>query len=793
MISIERDRKTHKWLVIPSAHLIKTSSTILTNIRLRLPIDTSQHHVLAAFQLDNFTLATKHRYEAELDNSIGETIAYLTSTGIRPNRAEGGLFPEEWHQPEHRIPFLKAFYKETTSCRKHPNYLNWKAETVHKRKMVLSPVREGERQLNTAAGRRQTRSQSQSGGRFKTTVQETEGQDPPDEEGIPTTATQSTEIPLPKSLNRDNTQAGPSSRATGKQPEQLPLDQMDGNPSEAIQSNYTKNAYNRDALGVLMIYKQYQRGDEEFQGLEFLEEISSEDLAAARSLYRLLFDNKKQSVAKEAEGLITSKTNVLQGRPIFMQWLTRFRNGPVSSSYDSDLLKATSIPTKPNQGFKGFGNELDDFQPTRQNYRTGYRLPIENKPSKERPAPATNQLDEIDRLRKRIEELQRQQDVNNHEFHQPFHQPARAQNPRYEEEIPFEMRAARRAHANTMNRRNGERNPHQTHQGFEPHPYYWGEPNYRLEAGDPRPVTRDDPLYAHEEDFDWAPRANRRLETLSNRQRSLPAMSRHRGMDRNFNNFSRDNRDPDHPEERPRSLRPSDIMIFDPVKHTVAFFIRRFSHIADIEGERAVLRVLPMCLAEGQAMEWHNSLSDTVRREMNQSLAVWEDELLREFRPNRFESMKKAEKIVFRFDDHSLSLSQYLSRKTNLLHDAGLDDEDLMVRYLWEGLEARLALATPLRETGDTLESFGRRVRNNEAAARRVHDLERRQSKSYQPKFTPSTERINRLLNNIGDKGVTTPAMVPAKRPLVTTTGNRVFKSRNKPPRPCRHCGNAEH
>jgi hypothetical protein len=41
-------------------------------------------------------------------------------------------------------------------------------------------------------------------------------------------------------------------------------------------------------------------------------------------------------------------------------------------------------------------------------------------------------------------------------------------------------------------------------------------------------------------------------------------------------------------------------------------------------------------------------------------------------------------------------------------------------------LEPNLALATPMREERDTLESFGRRVRMNETAARRVHDLANR-------------------------------------------------------------------
>lgn len=65
---------------------------------------------------------------------------------------------------------------------------------------------------------------------------------------------------------------------------------------------------------------------------------------------------------------------------------------------------------------------------------------------------------------------------------------------------------------------------------------------------------------------------------------------------------------------------------------------------------------------------------------MNCDLKIWEDELLRKYRPNKFEALKEAEKMKFRFDGH-LTLSEYLFKKTNHLHDAGILDEDTMIRY----------------------------------------------------------------------------------------------------------------
>lgn len=158
-----------------------------------------------------------------------------------------------------------------------------------------------------------------------------------------------------------------------------------------------------------------------------------------------------------------------------------------------------------------------------------------------------------------------------------------------------------------------------------------------------------------------------------------------------------------------------------------------------------VLRVRPMC-PEGDALEWHNGPSARVRHEMNQSPAIWEDELLREYQPNRFESMKTAAKMRSRFDDPSLTLSQYLTRKTNHLHGAGVMDEDMVVRYLWQGLDANLALATPTREEGDTIEGVNRRVRNVDAAAKRVHEeYEAQTHQKPAPLTGPTPARVQRL------------------------------------------------
>ncbi len=168
-------------------------------------------------------------------------------------------------------------------------------------------------------------------------------------------------------------------------------------------------------------------------------------------------------------------------------------------------------------------------------------------------------------------------------------------------------------------------------------------------------------------------------------------------------------------------FRSSDVMIFNSKKHFAIFFIRSFQHIAKLEKQKSIFRVLLMCFVE-IALKWHNSLFSMIRQKMNSNLRTWENELLRKFRSNKFVSFKKTKKLIFRFQE-SLILSQYLSRKINFLHDAEIRDEDIMINYLWKELKSNLAFVISMRKDEDILKNFERRIRMNEIAAFKIHDL----------------------------------------------------------------------
>ena len=142
-----------------------------------------------------------------------------------------------------------------------------------------------------------------------------------------------------------------------------------------------------------------------------------------------------------------------------------------------------------------------------------------------------------------------------------------------------------------------------------------------------------------------------------------------------------------------------------------------------------------MCLKKS-ILKWHTSLSAFVKKEMNVDLWIWKNELLRKYRFDRFVFRKKAKNFVFCFDD-SLTFSQYFFRKTNFLHDVKITEKNMMMQYLWNGLEFHLQTTISRKKNGDFLKNFEKRVRQNEIAIRRVHELNKknRYEKSYKNRF----------------------------------------------------------
>ena len=214
-------------------------------------------------------------------------------------------------------------------------------------------------------------------------------------------------------------------------------------------------------------------------------------------------------------------------------------------------------------------------------------------------------------------------------------------------------------------------------------------------------------------------------------------------------------------------LKSQEIMKFDFDVNSIVFFIRRFQFITQIKEKAAVLKILFMCL-KNSALEWHISLSEIIRTEMQSDLKIWKNELLREYRSNQFKFMKEVRKFIFIFDE-LFNLSIYLFRKINLLYDEEQIDELQMIHHLWNDLKPQLALVIFIRQNEDTLKSFDRRIRVNEKIARKIHNQMKAEKtkertkkyfkrnkfkyeKTYEKKSwdsDDSAKRIQKLLNKI--------------------------------------------
>ena len=215
-------------------------------------------------------------------------------------------------------------------------------------------------------------------------------------------------------------------------------------------------------------------------------------------------------------------------------------------------------------------------------------------------------------------------------------------------------------------------------------------------------------------------------------------------------------------------------------------------------------------------------MSPFIQLKMNDNFAIWKNELFRKYRSNRFDSIKKIQQMLFRFDKNT-TFSQYFSRKINLLRNANVINETLIVHYLWKNLNAQLALIISIRKNNDTVNSFNKKIKTNEIVVKKVNDLVKKSRFQFstfqlnisttnqfniQFKFVSSTSRIQRLLNNY--QKTTSVEMSSTqfrsinffqfrlqswpinndnkKTSLLNKSNNKIFNFKSRTFRSCRHC-----
>lgn len=235
--------------------------------------------------------------------------------------------------------------------------------------------------------------------------------------------------------------------------------------------------------------------------------------------------------------------------------------------------------------------------------------------------------------------------------------------------------------------------------------------------------------------------------------------------------------------DRPRRLKPDDVMVFDPQDVDVNLFTQRLRFVANHEGVYPVLSVLPFCL-KGRAREWHTTLGPHAQAAMSTSFDSALLMLEREFRKDPIQAREDANRLRFSFSS-STSLPEYLTKKVSLLRAAGAYDLEGLKYDLWYGLEDGLASLAPIIPY-EPLEDFCTRIRSLESGARRTwmatHHQETRR-RDFPATDAGPYDRTFRPRRAV-------PAMDPAPRteqqrqPLTPTQ-----RQPRQLSRPCRHCG----
>jgi hypothetical protein len=465
---------------------------------------------------------------------------------------------------------------------------------------------------------------------------------------------------------------------------------------------YTKTKYNRDAIILLFIFSDRNLN------LKIFQEIIDVDMRTTKFLYDMMFSTKRTNYWKKAKSFLNSFNDCFLEKFVsyFQTFLKKFRRD--SSTQEDDLQLNLKRLSK------------SSFQ---KDYSTKSLLQFF---IKERSISASHNWNEkvLDRTSNRYRDedfkyskLEHSRSKFNDYFFQKKNESRQSRfmynqnRSRINDYYSEEYSKIDRFQFSDYKKNFYRKNQHERYQiSFRQNRFMNRySKNSRFAVNSHMQNQKHRQIVDFDLDSAYVFRQNRKLLSISNE-------SSHDYFERNFRFFSQNSRN-----QIRIKLRFTNIMLFNSKKHSISFFIKRFQHIAKFEELDSVLRVLSMCLFVS-VLEWHNSLFRIIRQEMNQNLDIWKNELLREFKSNKFASLKKTKKLIFCFDE-SLTINQYFSRKTNFLHDVEIRNENTMIEYFWENLESNLILTTFMRENENTLKSFERKVRMNEIATKRLHNL----------------------------------------------------------------------
>ena len=223
-------------------------------------------------------------------------------------------------------------------------------------------------------------------------------------------------------------------------------------------------------------------------------------------------------------------------------------------------------------------------------------------------------------------------------------------------------------------------------------------------------------------------------------------MNKYRDTNTNSNRSSKNrrrNRNRHRFKNRIFKLKTTKIINFDSAETSVAFFIKKFKHIAK-KKKKAVLQILLMCLKKS-TMKWHNNLFFKIRNKMNRNLIVWKNELFKKYRFNKFDFFEKVKKLKFQFDEN-LIFNQYLFRKINLLHDNDIFEKHTMIQFIWNEFDVHLNITISVKKNENTLKNFEKRIRKNYQTTKKIHNLNKKIQNRISYRFDRNSNKTLKIL-----------------------------------------------
>jgi hypothetical protein len=365
---------------------------------------------------------------------------------------------------------------------------------------------------------------------------------------------------------------------------------------------YTKTKYNRDAVILLFIFNDRDLNFKIFQ------EIIDVDMRTTKFLYDMMFSTKKTNYRKKAKSFLNSFNDCFLEKFVsyFQTFLKKFRRDSSTQKDDlqRDLKRLSKSSSQKNYSIKSLLQFFIKERSISASHNWNEKI-LDRTNNRYRDEDF--KYSKLEHFRSKFNDYFFQKKNESRQSRFMYNQDRSKIDDYYSEEYSKIDRFQFSDYKENFYRKN----QHEKYQISFRQDRFMNRysKNSRFAVNSHMQNQRHRQIVDFDFDSAYVFRQNRKLLSINNE-------SSHDYFEKNFRFFSQNSRN-----QVRTKLRFTNIMLFNSEKHSIAFFIKRFHHIAKLEELDSVLRILSMCFFES-VLEWHNSLSRIIRQEMNQNLNI---------------------------------------------------------------------------------------------------------------------------------------------------------------------------